>query len=313
MLFSLTILRCVIFPLWYHSIEKYHAIESKLFCKVTYLIDCWWKIYFHIISGGSSEKTINNVLLAIFEKRKELDKLGLSLVKLRTVSSFGFTYLHKCFLCSLFAYFLACLNAFLGTCLLAYLLIWLLTNLFTYSLIYGLTYLLASLLCLLTHLLTCFLASLFRYLLSCLLQQLCIFLFAFLSTCILVYLLTCLLAYLLTWMLAYLFSCFLACLLSYLLVSLLTSLTYLLGVYKKGHPVWLISRKPKKRVTNCFFLLQILNTKPFLCNFRGLGYLQNKREFLKNMIILNSNYFSFNFKLYWTIIKLSWIENKLST
>ena len=249
MLFSLTILRCVIFPLWYHSIEKYHAIESKLFCKVTYLIDCWWKIYFHIISGGSSEKTINNVLLAIFEKRKELDKLGLSLVKLRTVSSFGFTYLHKCFLCSLFAYFLACLNAFLGTCLLAYLLIWLLTNLFTYSLIYGLTCLLPCFVCLLT----CLLASLLPCFVTCFLACFNSCVFSYLLSRQLAYLYTCLLAYLLTWMLAYLFSCFLACLLSYLLVSLLTSLTYLLGVYKKGHPVWLISRKPKKRVTNCFF------------------------------------------------------------
>ena len=60
---------------------------------------------------------------------------------------------------------------------------------------------------------------------------------------------------------------------------------------------FIISRQPGIRISNCFFLLkteihmQILNTKPFLCDIRGPRYLQNKMRFWNsNPIWLNRYY-----------------------
>ena len=63
----------------------------------------------------------------------------------------------------------------------------------------------------------------------------------------------------------------------------------------------LISRQSTIGFSNRFFLLkteihsQILNTKPFLCDFWGSRYLPNKIEFLTRAIVINS--FLCNFHL----------------
>ena len=74
-------------------------------------------------------------------------------------------------------------------------------------------------------------------------------------------------------------------------------------VFKKNGAVFILqmSRQPSIRFSNRFFLLkteihtQILNTKPFLCDFWGSRYLPNKIEFLTRAIVINS--FLCNFHL----------------
>ena len=67
---------------------------------------------------------------------------------------------------------------------------------------------------------------------------------------------------------------------------------YNTGCFKKNGAVFIlqISQQPSIGFSNCFFLLktkihmQILNTKPFLYNFRGLKNLQNKIGFLNKLL-----------------------------
>ena len=60
-----------------------------------------------------------------------------------------------------------------------------------------------------------------------------------------------------------------------------------------------ISQQPSIGFSNYFFLLeteihtQILNTKPFLYDFMGMRYLQNKMRFLTQVIVINSNFSDF--------------------
>ena len=60
----------------------------------------------------------------------------------------------------------------------------------------------------------------------------------------------------------------------------------------------LISRQPSVGFSNRFFLqktkihTQILNTKPSLCDLRGLRYLRNKMRFVTKAIVLNLHFFS---------------------
>ena len=61
-----------------------------------------------------------------------------------------------------------------------------------------------------------------------------------------------------------------------------------------------ISCQPSIKFSNSFFLLkteihtQILNTKPFLCNFREPRYLPNKIDFLTRAIVINSFFYNFH-------------------
>ena len=76
----------------------------------------------------------------------------------------------------------------------------------------------------------------------------------------------------------------------------------------------LISRQQIIGFLNRFFLLkteihtQIFNSKPFLCDFRGPRYLQNKIEFLTKAIVINSTFSYFHLS---GILKDDKNENKL--
>ena len=78
------------------------------------------------------------------------------------------------------------------------------------------------------------------------------------------------------------------------------SFSNLQGVPKKMRlSVCFLSQQPSIGFLNSFFLLkteiltQILNTKPFLYNFRGPRYLRNKMRFLTQVIVINSNFSDF--------------------
>ena len=68
-------------------------------------------------------------------------------------------------------------------------------------------------------------------------------------------------------------------------------------VFKKNVRMFVcwISPKPINRLLNCYFLLKteihmwISNTKPILCYFRGLWYLQNKTRFPNRQVHIHTD------------------------